>query len=103
MTGGKAAGWHRERIKADLRVRFGTLRALCRAWEYAPGTISAVLRWPGQSEAIERRIAEALGEHPHTLWPARFTPEGESRPQPVNGGEPIRPRSRPHRQIREAA
>lgn len=85
-------GWHRERIKAALRERLGPLEHLSRTWGYHPSTISAALRPGTRLRAVERRIAEALGEAPHTLWPDRWTPEGEplsaakTKPSPVEPG-----------------
>jgi Ner family transcriptional regulator len=70
-------GWHRERIKAALRERFGPLEHLSRSWGYCPSAIAAALCPGTRLRSVERRIAEALGETPHTLWPDRWTPEGE--------------------------
>jgi hypothetical protein len=53
--------------------------------------------------AREPRIAEAIGQHPHTLWPDRWTPEGTPRPRPAIGQNPSPAGATPHRQKREAA
>lgn len=73
-------GWHREHIKAALRERFGSLEHLSRTWGYHPSAISAALCPGTRLRAVEQRIATALGVTPHTLWPDRWTPEGERLP-----------------------
>lgn len=85
-------GWHREHIKAALRERFGSLEHLSRTWGYHPSAISAALCPGTRLRSVERRIAEALAEAPHTLWPDRWTPEGEPvtaaerKPSPIDAG-----------------
>jgi Ner family transcriptional regulator len=71
-----AKGWHRERIKSELRIRCGSLTNLSVRWGYHRAAVSAVLRRPLFSQPIEIKIADALGVTPHTLWPDRWTPEG---------------------------
>lgn len=85
-------GWHRERIKAALRERYGSLEHLSRTWGYHPATISAALCPGTRLRAVEQRIADALEVTPHTLWPDRWTPEGErlssagKKPSPIDAG-----------------
>ncbi|MBX9594407.1 MAG: helix-turn-helix domain-containing protein [Roseomonas sp.] len=70
------AGWPAERIKAELRARYGHITAISRAWGYHPTAVTKTLAIPGYSAAVERLIAEALEVTPHTLWPSRWSPEG---------------------------
>lgn len=95
--------WHREDIKAELRKRLGPISVLSRAWGYGQSAITNTLLRPDYSPAIELRIAEALGQHPHTLWPDRWTPEGVARPRSTNATHPSVAIPAPHRQKREAA
>jgi Ner family transcriptional regulator len=76
--------WHPERIKAELRARFGHITALSERWGYHRAAISRTLTVRGYSPNIERLIAEALGEPLHIVWPDRWNPEGT----PI----PLRPR-----------
>jgi lambda repressor-like predicted transcriptional regulator len=71
----ETSGWHREDIKSELRKRFGSMRALARAWGYDISVLSQALSRP-VSTVIERRIADALQVSPAALWPERWTPEG---------------------------
>ena len=73
-------GWHREMIKAALRTRFGPLQHLSRTWGYHSDTIAAALCPGTRLRAVEQKIADALEVTPHTLWPDRWTPEGERLP-----------------------
>lgn len=95
--------WHREDIKAELRKRLGPITLLSRAWGYSTAAITNTLLRPDYSPAIEQRIAEALGQHPHALWPDRWTPEGTPRPRSTNGTHPSVVIPQPHRQNSEAA
>ena len=72
-------GWHREDIKAALRKRHGSLERLSRAWGYHKSTVAVALNPGSYIPTVERRIAEEMGEHPHALWPNRWTPEGHPR------------------------
>ena len=75
-------GWHPERIKAELRVRYGSLRDICRTWGLYQGAISSVLRDPAHSILTEKRIALALGVLPQELWPDRWGADGQPLPRP---------------------
>jgi Ner family transcriptional regulator len=97
------AGWHREDIKAGLRKRHGPITALSVAWGYNRGAITNTLLRPDFSPSVEQRIAEALGEHPHTLWPDRWTPEGTPRPRSTSATHPSVAIPAPHRQKSETA
>ncbi len=94
--------WHPERIKAELRARYGHITALSEQWGYHRSAISRTLTVRGYSPNIERLIAEALGEKLHIVWPDRWYPDGT----PI----PLRPRpdltalpANPHRQKGRAA
>ncbi|WP_338665027.1 helix-turn-helix domain-containing protein [Pararoseomonas sp. SCSIO 73927] len=103
MAANEAEGWHLEQIKAALRQRFGSLRALSLQWKLNRSAISNTLTDPTYSVRLEKRIAKALDQHPNTLWPDRWTPKGESRPRAVIAGKRNRAPAHPHRQKREAA
>lgn len=68
--------WHREDIKAALRKRHGSLEKLSTSWGYHKSTVAVALKTGSYIPTVERRIAEELGQHPHTLWPDRWHPEG---------------------------
>jgi Ner family transcriptional regulator len=69
-------GWHREDIKAALRKRHGSLEKLSTSWGYHKSTVAVALNPGSYIPTVERRIAAELGQHPHTLWPDRWTPDG---------------------------
>jgi Ner family transcriptional regulator len=96
----KGLGWHPEDIKAALRKQFGPITDLSAAWGYHRSAISAAVTGRKRSSGVEMRIAQALKQSPHTLWPDRWTPEGVPRPRGRNA-TPTRPAA--HRQIEEAA
>lgn len=73
-------GWEPEDVKAELRKRFGPITRLSQEWGYHPTAITKTLYLRGYSMAVERLIASALELAPHTLWPDRWTPEGDPRP-----------------------
>lgn len=93
-------GWHPERIVAELRMRFGNITDLSVSWGYHRSMVSRVIRDPQASARGERRIADAIGVTPHTLWPDRWTPEGA--PLPRSPQTAPGPASR-HRQNERAA
>ena len=103
MAESKGQGWHREDIKAELRKHLGPITALSRAWGYSSAGITNTLIRPDYSPAMEQRIAEALGQHPHTLWPDRWTPEGVARPRSIHGDHPSVAVPSPHRPKSRAA
>lgn len=76
-----APGWHPEDVKAALRKRFGSLHALTIEWGIDKSSISQVLRRPDKSARVERLIAAALGVAPYTIWPDRWTEQGERLPR----------------------
>ena len=96
-------GWHREDIKAELRKRLGPITVLSQAWGYGRSGITNALARHDYSPAIERRIAEAIDQQPHTLWPDRWTPEGVPRPRSTVGSHPSLAVPIPHRLKSEAA
>ncbi|MBR0644021.1 helix-turn-helix domain-containing protein [Plastoroseomonas hellenica] len=97
-----AQGWHREKIKAELRMRHGNLTDLSVRWGYHRSSVSAAID-RADSPAIDLRIAEALNQHPHTLWPERWTPDGLRVPHPNHAENPSRSAPHSHRQKSEAA
>lgn len=65
--------WHREQIKAALRMKFATLLAFERAKRLPSGTVKDVLR--GKASArTEKAIAKALNAPLHLLFPHRYGP-----------------------------
>lgn len=95
-----AKGWHRERIKAELRIRYGSITDLAVRWGYHRAAVSHALRRPLFSQPLEIKIADALGVTPHTLWPDRWTPEGAPLPRTKQTAPGPAPR---HRQNERAA
>jgi len=76
-----ASGWHPEDIRAAIRKRYGTLRALSLSFGMDPATVSVTLLRPNASSRVERLIAAAIGETPHALWPDRWSKAGEPLPR----------------------
>lgn len=99
--GTRPEGWHAEDIKAALRKKHRSMAALARAWGLHPNTIPVVLQPGSRMPRVEELIARELGETPHTLWPDRWTPEGERRPVPI-AGDHNRARPIAHRPFEEA-
>lgn len=65
------AEWHREQIKAALRMKFDTLLAFERAKRLPSGSVKDVLR--GKASArTERAISKALNTPLHVLFPRRY-------------------------------
>jgi len=94
--------WHPERIKGELRARYGHITALSEQWGYHRTAITKTLSMRGYSPKLERLIAEALGEPLHIVWPDRWTPTGlpiPLRPRPNLSAAP----PNPHRQKDKAA
>ncbi|WP_332117278.1 helix-turn-helix transcriptional regulator [Azorhizobium caulinodans] len=91
--------WHREQIKAAVRMRGLCLSQLSEDAGYEPSSIyrALVRPWP----AMERVIANALGCQPQDIWPSRYDRAGN----PLVSREAKRTgRRRPsHRQNRGAA
>lgn len=69
--------WHPADIKAALEKAGWTLRRLAAHHNVAPTGVKYALR--GRCLPAEKRIADALGVHPMTIWPSRYEPDG-SRP-----------------------
>lgn len=69
----KPDGWHPEKIKSELRQRFGTLRQISDLLGYKPDSVSiATYRpWP----KCQIRIAALLNERPYHIWPDFFNPD----------------------------
>jgi Ner family transcriptional regulator len=73
----KIRGWHPEKIKAELRIKFGSLRAFAVSIDVAPSNVSEAIKSPRASTPIEVKIAEALGVQPYEIWPTRWTRDGQ--------------------------
>ena len=65
-------GWHKEDVKAELRKRYGTLKAFAQSYGMDESITRAALHRPyPKAEAL---IARALGTTPQAIWPERYTP-----------------------------
>lgn len=72
-----AKALHPETIKAELRMRFGTITEFERVHRLSPRSVKDVLRGrsrPGTAAAI----ATAIGVDLHKLFPGRYTPNGDT-------------------------
>lgn len=66
--------WHKADVKAALEKRGWSLRGLAAHLGLHHRTLNQAFQ---QSyPASERRIADALGVHPMTIWPSRYNPDG---------------------------
>ncbi len=74
--------WHKEEIKAALRMKFGSLSALAMSWGYSEHVISGVLSRKRFSIPVEIRISKALDVPLHDLWPDRWEPNGTPKRRP---------------------
>lgn len=70
---GTGQGMNKEHIKAELRIKFGTIRAFAELKGVDESLIRHTLRRP--QPRTERLIAEALGTTAPVLWPERYTDE----------------------------
>ena len=70
----KRKGWHREEIKAAIRMRGTDLEELSVSNGLGPADCSSALRRP--HFAAEMVIAEFLGRSPRELWPQRYDEDG---------------------------
>lgn len=94
--------WHREDIKAALRKRHGSLRALSKGWGYSRRAVSNVLEDPHYSRRLEKLVSQDLGVELHVLWPDRWAADGS--PVPGDGDHrDITEKSRKSCQKRKAA
>lgn len=72
--------WHPADILAALHKRGITLRGLARSHGLSnSSTLSAAMirSYPKS----EQRLADALGVHPKEIWPSRYFPDGDRKPQ----------------------
>ena len=97
-----APGWHPEDIKAAIRKKHGTLRALATNLGYSKSVITKVIADPRQSRQAEIKIANDLGVKPHLLWPDRWSATGTALSRPGDDG-PITRKSQKSCQKEEAA
>ena len=102
MKMARSPGWHPEDIKAALRKQFGPITTISTQWGLSRAAITNTLGRPDYSMATERRIAEALGESLHVLWPRRWKPDGTPLPR-NHERQLIAGTAKPERQIRDAA
>jgi Ner family transcriptional regulator len=69
--------WHAEKIKFEIRVKFGSLRAFAKTIGSSPQSVSGAILSPIKSARIELQITSNLGKKPFELWPDRWTPKGQ--------------------------
>ncbi|MHB1305210.1 MAG: helix-turn-helix domain-containing protein [Acidiphilium sp.] len=70
---------HPEHIKAELRLKYGSLKVVGRLLKLSDKTVSCAILEPGRSFRTEARIAELLGRTAPSLWPERYFPDGKPR------------------------
>jgi Ner family transcriptional regulator len=75
----KNAALHPEMIKAELRLRYGSLTRVAKLLEISLKSVSGAIRYPGLSVRTEGRIAKLLERPAYEIWPDRYTAEGEPR------------------------
>jgi Ner family transcriptional regulator len=95
-------GWHREDIKAALVKRCGRMTLLSVTWGYDRSAITNALRGVRRHEALEKRIATALGVSPHALWPDRWAQDGAPLPRSTGAKPSTRDRAAPCQKSRAA-
>ncbi len=62
---------HRETLKAELRIRYGSLRAFEEKRNLTPDSVRDVLRGRASRHA-EAAIAQELGKPVHEIFPQRY-------------------------------
>ena len=79
--------WHREKIKAEIRMRGTTMRALSYDLGLCPSAVTvALLRpWP----KVEAAVAALLGRTPQDIWPSRYDQAGQPAPGRYAAGAKI--------------
>lgn len=67
--------WHREQIKAAVRMSGTSLSSLAKTSGYEPSSFYWALRrpWP----AVELIIAAHLDRRPQDIWPSRYDRRGK--------------------------
>ncbi len=75
----KKPGMNKERIKAELRILDGTMKAFAEKRGMDERVIRRALLVP--QPRAEKVIAEALGTTPQALWPDRYTDDILSAPR----------------------
>ena len=63
--------WTKEYIKYRIRELFGSMTDMAHCYGLHPSVIRRALRVPYPK--VDRVIAKALGEHPSTIWPSRYS------------------------------
>jgi Ner family transcriptional regulator len=71
--------WHPADVLAALKKRGYSLAGLSVAHGYHPTAAGKALKqaWP----AVERILADALGQRPQAIWPSRYDLEGNPLPR----------------------
>lgn len=71
------ADWRPRQVIAALDAKGWTCRTLAEHHGVGITTITDALRNP--YPVSEKRISQALGIHPSTIWPSRYHPDGTSK------------------------
>ncbi len=82
---------HSEEIKAQLRIKFGSLTAFERRRRLPDGSVRDCLR-NGRPE-VEKVIAKELGYTPERLWPGRFVRRGRNLRSTIVDSDSMSPRA----------
>src|SRR5690349_17361262 len=75
----KGDDWHPADIAAALKKRGHSLAALSIQHGYHRTAVGKASKVPWT--AVERIIADALGQPPHTIWPSRYDEDGAPLPR----------------------
>jgi lambda repressor-like predicted transcriptional regulator len=76
--------WHPADIKAALEKKGWTLKALA-AYHGLKGSSSFSHVFERSFPLNEKRIADALGVKPQSIWPSRYYPDGTKKPRGRRG------------------
>ncbi|NIX75421.1 helix-turn-helix domain-containing protein [Microvirga terricola] len=91
----RATDWHREKVKYEVRTKGLSLSDLARQFGYTDSAVRKALGrpWP----AVERIIADFIGQEPRNIWPSRYHDDGTPR-STGSSRDHTRRRRRRHRQ-----
>ncbi len=72
--------WHREQVKAAIRMKGITLTELATNHGYEASAVRKTLSrpWP----VVEKIIADLLGMRPQDIWPSRYHADGKQKLSP---------------------
>lgn len=73
--------WHPADVKAALHKKGITLSSIAEKHGLASGSSTLSSALTRSMPANEKRIADALGVHPMTIWPSRYNKDGSIKPR----------------------